>query len=180
MKHEALEKNIGLMIGFILFAISFGVLVELVPLFFLKSTTEPIAGLKPLPALVLEGRDIYIREGCVSCHSQLVRPIRSETERYGEFSKSGEFVYDHPFLWGSKRTGPDLHREGGKYPDSWHYQSCHEKLAFYFHQKGMDQEYKWHHTFLLHPVSRLQDNQILYLFHRQFFSYSQNYHLDIW
>ena len=120
MKHEALEKNIGLMIGFIIFAISFGILVELVPLFFLKSTTEPIEGLKPLPALALEGRDIYIREGCNVCHSQMIRPFRSETERYGHYSVAGEHVYEHPFLWGSKRTGPDLARVGGRYSDEWH------------------------------------------------------------
>lgn len=120
MKHEIVEKNIGLMIGFILFAISFGILVELVPLFFLKSTTEPIKGLKPAPALVLEGRDIYIREGCNVCHSQMIRPFRSETERYGHYSVAGEFIYEHPFLWGSKRTGPDLARVGGRYSDEWH------------------------------------------------------------
>lgn len=120
MKHEVLEKNIGLMIGFILFAISFGILVELVPLFFLKSTTEPIEGLQPTPALALEGRDIYIREGCNVCHSQMIRPFRSETERYGHYSVAGEHVYEHPFLWGSKRTGPDLARVGGRYSDEWH------------------------------------------------------------
>jgi cytochrome c oxidase cbb3-type subunit 2 len=120
MKHEVLEKNIGLMIGFIIFAISFGILVELVPLFFLKSTTEPIEGLQPTPALALEGRDIYIREGCNVCHSQMIRPFRSETERYGHYSVAGEHVYEHPFLWGSKRTGPDLARVGGRYSDEWH------------------------------------------------------------
>jgi len=120
MKHEVLEKNIGLMIGFILFAISFGMLVELVPLFFLKSTTEPIEGLQPTPALALEGRDVYIREGCNVCHSQMIRPFRSETERYGHYSVAGEQVYEHPFLWGSKRTGPDLARVGGRYSDEWH------------------------------------------------------------
>lgn len=103
-----------------------GSLVELVPTFMVKSNVPTIESVKPYTSLELEGRDIYIREGCVSCHSQLVRPFRSETERYGEFSKSGEFVYDHPFLWGSKRTGPDLHREGGKYPDSWHYHHMRE------------------------------------------------------
>ncbi len=120
MKHAALEKNLGLMIGFILFAISFGILVEVIPLFFLKSTTEPIEGLLPLPALALEGRDIYIREGCNVCHSQMIRPLRSETERYGHYSVAGEHVYEHPFLWGSKRTGPDLARVGGRYSDDWH------------------------------------------------------------
>ncbi|MFZ9159561.1 MAG: cytochrome-c oxidase, cbb3-type subunit I [Aquirufa sp.] len=103
-----------------------GSLVELIPTFMVKSNVATIESVKPYTSLELEGRDIYIREGCVSCHSQLVRPFRSETERYGEFSKSGEFVYDHPFLWGSKRTGPDLHREGGKYPDSWHYHHMRE------------------------------------------------------
>jgi cytochrome c oxidase cbb3-type subunit I/II len=103
-----------------------GSLVELIPTFMVKSNVSTIESVKPYTSLELEGRDIYIREGCVSCHSQLVRPFRSETERYGEFSKSGEFVYEHPFLWGSKRTGPDLHREGGKYPDSWHYHHMRE------------------------------------------------------
>ena len=120
MKHEVVEKNIGLMIVFILIAISFGALVELVPLVFGKEVREPIAGLQPLGALELEGRDIYIREGCNTCHSQMIRPLRAETERYGHFSVAGEFVYDHPFLWGSKRTGPDLARVGGRYSDDWH------------------------------------------------------------
>lgn len=120
MKHEMLEKNIGLMIGFIIFAISFGFLVEIIPLFFLKTTTEPIEGLQPTPALALEGRDIYIREGCNVCHSQMIRPFRSETERYGHYSVAGEQIYEHPHLWGSKRTGPDLARVGGRYSDEWH------------------------------------------------------------
>jgi cytochrome c oxidase cbb3-type subunit 2 len=120
MKHDIVEKNIGIMLVLIVFAISFGGLVEIVPLFFLKETTEPIAGLKPLSALQLEGRDIYIREGCNNCHSQMIRPLRAETERYGHYSVAGEFVYDHPFLWGSKRTGPDLARVGGRYSDDWH------------------------------------------------------------
>ena len=119
MQHEKIEKNIGLMIVLTLLAISFGGLVEIVPLFFLKQTTEPITGLKPLTALQLEGRDIYIREGCVGCHSQMIRPLRAETERYGHYSVAGELVYDHPFLWGSKRTGPDLARVGGRYSDDW-------------------------------------------------------------
>ena len=110
MKHDVIEKNIGLMIILVIVAISFGTLVELVPLFFIKQTNEPIAGLKPLPALELEGRDIYIREGCNTCHSQMIRPLRAETERYGHYSVAGEFVYNHPHLWGSKRTGPDLAR----------------------------------------------------------------------
>jgi cytochrome c oxidase cbb3-type subunit 2 len=120
MNHERIEKNIGLMIVLIIVAISFGTLVEIVPLFFSKSTTTPIEGLKPLTALQLEGRDIYIREGCNVCHSQMIRPLRAETERYGHYSVAGEFVYEHPFLWGSKRTGPDLARVGGRYSDDWH------------------------------------------------------------
>jgi cytochrome c oxidase cbb3-type subunit 2 len=100
--------------------ISFGGLVEIVPLFFQKSTTEPVAGLKPYSPLRLAGRDIYIREGCYNCHSQMIRPFRAETERYGHYSVAGEFVYDHPFQWGSKRTGPDLARVGGRYSDEWH------------------------------------------------------------
>jgi cytochrome c oxidase cbb3-type subunit 2 len=120
MQHDKVEKNIGLMIVLIIVAISFGTLVELVPLMFSKETNEPIAGLKPYPALELEGRDIYIREGCNNCHSQMVRPLRAETERYGHYSVAGEFVYDHPFLWGSKRTGPDLARVGQRYSDEWH------------------------------------------------------------
>jgi len=120
MQHQIIEKNIGLMIVLIVLAISFGGLVQIVPLFFQKQTTEPLAGLKPLGALALEGRDIYIREGCNVCHSQMIRPLRAETERYGHYSVAGEFVYDHPFLWGSKRTGPDLARVGGRYSDDWH------------------------------------------------------------
>ena len=120
MKHDVIEKNVGLMIILTLVALSFGTLVELVPLMFDSKNHEPIAGLKPLPALELEGRDIYIREGCNNCHSQMIRPLRAETERYGHYSVAGEFVYDHPFLWGSKRTGPDLARVGKRYSDDWH------------------------------------------------------------
>lgn len=120
MKHEAIEKNIGLMIPLIIVAISFGALVEIVPLFFEKKVNEPIKGLKPYSALQLEGRDVYIREGCYTCHSQMIRPFRWETERYGHYSVAGEFVYDHPFQWGSKRTGPDLARVGERYSDAWH------------------------------------------------------------
>ena len=120
MRHDVIEKNIGLMIILIIVAISFGGLVEIVPLMFQKETTEPIAGLKPLPALELEGRDIYIREGCHVCHTQMIRPFRSETERYGHYSVAGESVYEHPFLWGSKRTGPDIARVGKRYSDEWH------------------------------------------------------------
>ena len=120
MSHEVVEKNIGLMAVLILLVISVGGLVEIVPLFFVKSTTEPVEGLKPYTALQLEGRDIYVREGCYLCHSQMIRPFRAETERYGHYSVAGEFVYDHPFQWGSKRTGPDLARVGGRYSDDWH------------------------------------------------------------
>jgi cytochrome c oxidase cbb3-type subunit 2 len=120
MKHDAVEKNIGLMIVLIIVAISFGALVELLPLIFGKEVNEPIEGLEPLSALELEGRDVYIREGCNTCHSQMIRPLRAETERYGHFSVAGEHVYEHPFLWGSKRTGPDLARVGARYSDDWH------------------------------------------------------------
>ena len=122
MNHDIVEKNIGLMAVAVVAVISLGGLAEIVPLFFQASVNEPIEGLMPLGALELEGRDIYIREGCVGCHSQMVRPLRAETERYGHYSVSGEFVYDHPFLWGSKRTGPDLARVGGRYSDAWHHQ----------------------------------------------------------
>ena len=118
-KHEIIEKNIGLMALLMVIAVSIGGLTQIVPLFFQKETTQPVEGLKPYTALQLEGRDIYIREGCVSCHSQMVRPFRAETERYGHYSVAGESVYDHPFLWGSKRTGPDLARVGGRYSDDW-------------------------------------------------------------
>ena len=118
--HEKLEKNIGLMGLLVLIVISFGGLVEIVPLTAVKEVVEPIEGLQPYTALELEGRDIYIREGCYNCHSQMVRPFRAETERYGAYSVAGEFVYDHPFQWGSKRTGPDLHRVGERYSDEWH------------------------------------------------------------
>ena len=119
MSHEVVEKNIGLMMILIVLVISIGGLVEIVPLFFIKDTTEPVAGLKPYSALRLEGRDVYIREGCYNCHSQMIRPFRAETERYGHYSVAGESVYDHPFQWGSKRTGPDLARVGGRYSDDW-------------------------------------------------------------
>lgn len=127
--HRWIEKRPIQLLVASLVMILVGSLVELVPTFMVKSNVPTIAAVQPYTALELEGRDIYIREGCVGCHSQLVRPFRSETERYGEFSKSGEFVYDHPFLWGSKRTGPDLHREGGKYPNSWHYQHMRDPSA---------------------------------------------------
>lgn len=120
MNHEVIEKNVGLMAVLIVLVVSVGGFVEILPLYFLKDTTEPVAGLKPLDALQLSGRDIYVREGCNNCHSQMIRPFRAETERYGHYSVAGEFVYDHPFLWGSKRTGPDLARIGGRYSDEWH------------------------------------------------------------
>lgn len=119
-RHDIIEQNMGLLIVLIILVVAVGGLVEIVPLYFQRSTTEPVAGLKPLPALSLAGRDIYIREGCNTCHSQMIRPFRAETERYGHYSVAGEFVYDHPFLWGSKRTGPDLARVGGRYSDEWH------------------------------------------------------------
>jgi cytochrome c oxidase cbb3-type subunit II len=119
--HEKIETNNFLMIVLILLVLVVGGLVEIIPLYFQKSTTQPIAGVKPYSALQLAGRDIYVREGCYNCHSQMIRPFRAETLRYGHYSVAGEFVYDHPFQWGSKRTGPDLHRVGGKYSDQWHF-----------------------------------------------------------
>jgi len=118
--HERVETSNFLMIVLILLVVAIGGLVEIVPLFFQKSTTEPVQGIKPYTALQLAGRDVYLREGCYNCHSQMIRPFRAETLRYGHYSVAGEFVYDHPFQWGSKRTGPDLHRVGGKYSDEWH------------------------------------------------------------
>jgi cytochrome c oxidase cbb3-type subunit 2 len=118
--HEWIEKNPWLLIALVTLVVSVGGAVEIVPLFFQKSTTEPVAGLKPYSPLRLAGRDVYVREGCYNCHSQMVRPFRAETERYGHYSVAGEFVYDRPFQWGSKRTGPDLARVGGRYSDEWH------------------------------------------------------------
>ncbi|MBY0557810.1 MAG: cytochrome-c oxidase, cbb3-type subunit II [Burkholderiaceae bacterium] len=118
--HDWIEKNPWLLIALVTLVISVGGAVEILPLFFQKSTTEPVAGLKPYSPLRLTGRDIYVREGCYNCHSQMVRPFRAETERYGHYSVAGEFVYDRPFQWGSKRTGPDLARVGGRYSDEWH------------------------------------------------------------
>ena len=118
--HEKIETSNFLMIVLTLLVVSVGALVEIVPLYFQRSTTQPVDGLKPYTALQLAGRDVYIREGCYNCHSQMIRPFRAETLRYGHYSMAGEFVYDHPFQWGSKRTGPDLHRVGGKYSDEWH------------------------------------------------------------
>lgn len=118
--HELLEKNVGLLTIMILVAISFGAMAQILPLMFQQSVLEPVKGLRPYTALEMEGRDIYIREGCVGCHSQMIRPFRAETERYGHYSVSGESVWERPFLWGSKRTGPDLARVGGRYSDEWH------------------------------------------------------------
>jgi len=122
MQYDMVERHMGLLIVAVVAVISLGGLAEIVPLFNQDVVQEPVEGLRPLSALELEGRDIYIREGCVGCHSQMVRPLRAETERYGHYSVAGEFVYDHPFLWGSKRTGPDLARVGGRYSDEWHRQ----------------------------------------------------------
>ena len=120
LTHDKIERSPWLLIALVVLVVSIGGLVEIVPLFFQKSTTEPVAGLKPYSALRLAGRDVYVREGCYNCHSQMIRPFRAETERYGHYSVAGEFVYDRPFQWGSKRTGPDLARVGGRYSDEWH------------------------------------------------------------
>ena len=120
LTHDSIERNVGLLIILTILVVSVGGLLEIVPLFFQKSTMTPVDGLKPYSPARLAGRDVYIREGCFLCHSQMIRPFRAETERYGHYSVAGEFVYDHPFQWGSKRTGPDLHRVGGRYSDEWH------------------------------------------------------------
>ena len=120
LTQDSIERNVGLLIILTILVVSVGGLLEIVPLFFQKSTMTPVDGLKPYSPVRLAGRDIYIREGCNNCHSQMVRPFRSETERYGHYSVAGEYIYDRPFLWGSKRTGPDLHRVGGRYSDEWH------------------------------------------------------------
>ncbi len=120
LTHDMIERNQALLIVLVILVVSVGGLVEIVPLSFQKSVTEPVAGLKPYTAAQLTGRDVYLREGCYNCHSQMIRPFRAEVERYGHYSTAGEFVYDHPFQWGSKRTGPDLHRVGGRYSDDWH------------------------------------------------------------
>jgi cytochrome c oxidase cbb3-type subunit II len=120
LDHDLIERTPTLLIILVLLTVAVGGLVEIVPLSFMKSVTEPVAGLKPYSALQLTGRDIYVREGCYNCHSQMIRPFRAEVERYGHYSTAGEFVYDRPFQWGSKRTGPDLHRVGGRYSDEWH------------------------------------------------------------
>jgi cytochrome c oxidase cbb3-type subunit 2 len=120
MNHATLEKNIGLMSILVIVAISFGGLAEIVPLMFQANVIEPVPGLKPYPPLQVAGRDVYVREGCYNCHSQMIRTLASEVQRYGHYSVAGESVYDHPFQWGSKRTGPDLARIGGRYSDDWH------------------------------------------------------------
>jgi cytochrome c oxidase cbb3-type subunit 2 len=120
LTHDLIERNQALLIVLVILVVAVGGLVEIVPLSFQTSVTEPVAGLKPYTPLELTGRDIYVREGCYNCHSQMVRPFRAEVERYGPYSVAGEFVYDRPFQWGSKRTGPDLHRVGGRYSDEWH------------------------------------------------------------
>jgi cytochrome c oxidase cbb3-type subunit 2 len=120
LTHDLIERNQALLIVLVILVVAVGGLVEIVPLYFQRSVTEPVAGLKPYTPLQLTGRDVYVREGCYNCHSQMVRPFRAEVERYGHYSVAGEFVYDHPFQWGSKRTGPDLHRVGGRYSDDWH------------------------------------------------------------
>lgn len=120
LTHDLIERHIGLMLVLVILTISVGGMVEIIPLFFQKSTTQAVQGMKPYTALQLAGRDVYLREGCFGCHSQMIRPFRAETERYGHYSVAGESVYDHPFQWGSKRTGPDLARVGGRYSDTWH------------------------------------------------------------
>ena len=120
LTHDLIERKTGLMALLVILVVAVGGLVEIVPLYFQKSTTVPVAGVKPYPPLELAGRDVYLREGCYNCHSQMIRPFRAETERYGHYSVAGEFVYDHPFQWGSKRTGPDLARVGARYSDEWH------------------------------------------------------------
>jgi cytochrome c oxidase cbb3-type subunit 2 len=120
LTHDIIEQKTGLLALLVVLVVSVGGLVEIVPLYFQRSTTEPVSGLKPYSALRLAGRDIYVREGCYNCHSQMIRPFRAEVERYGHYSVAGEFVYDRPFQWGSKRTGPDLARVGGRYSDDWH------------------------------------------------------------
>jgi cytochrome c oxidase cbb3-type subunit II len=150
--HETIEKNIGWMVVLVVLVVSIGGLVEIVPLFFQKSLTEPVAGLKPYTALQLAGRDIYQREGCYNCHSQMIRPFRAETERYGHYSVAGEFVYDHPFQWGSKRTGPDLHRVGGRYNDEWH--RLHLRQPRDLVPESNMPAYPWLATTMLDPSER--------------------------
>lgn len=139
--HEVVEKNTGFLMILIVVAISFATLVEIVPLMFQKDLNTPIPGMKPWTALELEGRDVYIREGCHVCHTQMVRPLRAETERYGAYSRAGESVWDHPFLWGSKRTGPDLARVGQKYSDDW--QKIHLKNPRELVPESVMPSYPW-------------------------------------
>ncbi|MEI7740118.1 MAG: cytochrome-c oxidase, cbb3-type subunit II [Betaproteobacteria bacterium] len=148
--HEKIETNQFLMIVLILLVISVGGLVEIVPLFFQKSTTQAVAGVSPYSSVQLMGRDIYIREGCYNCHSQMIRPLLAETLRYGHASVAGEFVYDHPFQWGSKRTGPDLHRVGGKYSDDWHKAHLHNPREL-VPESNMP-SYPWLETNLIDPT----------------------------
>jgi cytochrome c oxidase cbb3-type subunit 2 len=148
--HEKIETNNFLMIVLILVVVAFGGLVEIVPLFFQHSTTEPVPGLKPYTPLQLTGRDIYIREGCYNCHSQMIRPLRAETMRYGHYSVAGEFVYDHPFQWGSKRTGPDLARVGGRYSDQWHKVHMHNPRDVV--PESVMPAYPWLETNTLNPA----------------------------
>ena len=148
--HEKIETNNFLMIVLILVVVAFGGLVEIVPLFFQHSTTEPVPGLKPYTPLQLTGRDIYIREGCYNCHSQMIRPLRAETMRYGHYSVAGEFVYDHPFQWGSKRTGPDLARVGGRYSDQWHKVHLHNPRDVV--PESVMPAYPWLETATLNPA----------------------------
>ncbi len=150
--HSKIEKNVGLLIVLTLVAVSFGGLVEIVPLFWEKSTTKAIDGLQPYTALELEGRDVYIREGCHVCHTQMIRPLRAETERYGPYSVAGEGVWEHPFLWGSKRTGPDLARVGERYSDDWHREHLRDPRAL-VPESNMpayswlqERELTWRHT----------------------------------
>ena len=149
--HERIETSNLLMIVLILVTVAIGGLVEIVPLYFQRSTTQPVPGLKPYDALQLVGRDVYIREGCYNCHSQMIRPILGETKRYGEYSKPGEFIYDHPFQWGSKRTGPDLARVGGKYSDDW--QRLHLESPRDLVPESNMPAYTWLATTAVNPAS---------------------------
>lgn len=159
MNHSWLEKRSVVMTILVTIAILIGGIVEIVPLYYVRSSVAPIEGVKPYTPLELEGRDLYIREGCYNCHSQMVRPFRDETERYGPYSKAGEFVYDHPFQWGSKRTGPDLHRVGGKYPDSWHY--LHMKDPRSIVDGSVMPNYPWFHTTKLDTSLTLRKMEVL-------------------
>jgi len=160
--HELIEKNVGLLTIMVLVAISFGAMAQILPLMFQQSVLEPVKGLRPYTALEMEGRDIYIREGCVGCHSQMIRPFRSETERYGHYSVSGESVWERPFLWGSKRTGPDLARVGGRYSDEWH--RVHLINPRHVVPESNMPGYPWLETNLLdgkHTAKKLEVNRML-------------------